>query len=347
MLNITEEEIVRDWGNFDINKPAVSIRCTAFNHEKYISQCLDGFLLQKTNFPFEIVVHDDASTDRTAEIIRTYEEKYPNIIKPIYEAENQYSKKDGSLRRILNANMKGRYIALCEGDDFWTSPEKLQRQYDALESHPECTIAYCRVQFADINGKPTDYIAPPVSQLKEGVVTLEKFTEVEFKGGFWCFHTSSFFIRSEVLFEFADVILNEFKNFPYTDLPTELYCLTRGNGYFVDLVQGCYRTMSGGFSNYIIKYPETDIRNQERLIMALKDFDKYTYYKYHENIEYRILRADYKKAVIEAGNKREQCKVSLRRKYRKIFGLKQRLKPLAYLICPALFEKLKNIKNGR
>ena len=115
----------------------VTIRCITYNHESYIRQCLDGFLMQKTTFRFEAIVHDDASTDGTATIIREYADKYPNIIKPIFETENQYSKRDGSLRRILDAHTHGKYIAMCEGDDYWTDPYKLQKQVDFLESHPD------------------------------------------------------------------------------------------------------------------------------------------------------------------------------------------------------------------
>lgn len=117
----------------------VSIRCTAYNHEKYIRDCLEGFIMQKTNFRFEAIVHDDASTDRTADIIREYATKYPDIIKPIYETENQYSKKDGTLTQILDKACTGKYIAMCEGDDYWIDPLKLQKQVDFLESHPNCS----------------------------------------------------------------------------------------------------------------------------------------------------------------------------------------------------------------
>lgn len=115
----------------------VTIRCIAYNHEQYIRQCLEGFIMQKTNFRFEAIVHDDASTDKTADIIREYAEKYPNIIKPIFETENQYSKHDGSLRRIMDAHTHGKYVALCEGDDYWIDPLKLQKQVDYLEDHPD------------------------------------------------------------------------------------------------------------------------------------------------------------------------------------------------------------------
>lgn len=115
----------------------VTIWCTAYNHENYIRQCLDGFVMQKTSFRFEAIVHDDASTDKTAAIIKEYAEIYPEIIKPIFEKENLYSKQDGSLDRIMNENTHGKYIALCEGDDFWIDPNKLQRQVDFLETHQE------------------------------------------------------------------------------------------------------------------------------------------------------------------------------------------------------------------
>lgn len=120
-----------------MSTPLVTIRCLVYNHEPYLRQCLDGFVMQKTNFPFEAIVHDDASTDRSAEIIREYAEKYPDIIKPIFETENQYSKRDGSIGRIMREHTKGKYVAVCEGDDYWIDPLKLQKQVDFLENHLE------------------------------------------------------------------------------------------------------------------------------------------------------------------------------------------------------------------
>ena len=125
--------------NMPQGDPLVTIRCLVYNHEPFLRQCLDGFVMQKTTFPFEAIVHDDASTDGSAAIIREYAEKYPDIIKPIYETENQHSKHDGSLGRIMDAAMhpNAKYIAHCEGDDYWTDPNKLQLQVDFLESHPD------------------------------------------------------------------------------------------------------------------------------------------------------------------------------------------------------------------
>lgn len=118
----------------------VSIRCIAYNQGQYIRDTLEGFVMQVANFNFEVIVHDDASTDNTANIIREYAEKYPKIIKPILETENQYSKHDGSLNRIMTSATRGKYVALCEGDDYWIDPFKLQKQVDFLESHPEYSM---------------------------------------------------------------------------------------------------------------------------------------------------------------------------------------------------------------
>ncbi|WP_346711994.1 glycosyltransferase [Phocaeicola plebeius] len=126
------------------DRPMVSIHCLAYNHEKTIRQTLESFVMQKTTFQFEAIIHDDASTDNTASIIQEYTEKYPNIIKPIFEKENQYSKHDGSLTRIMYEACTGKYIAYCEGDDYWTDPLKLQKQVDYLESHPEIVYSCCR-----------------------------------------------------------------------------------------------------------------------------------------------------------------------------------------------------------
>lgn len=141
------------WKTTDFEHPLVSVRCITYNHEPYIAQALDGFMMQVTDFPFEVIVHDDASTDRTADIIREYEAKYPKIIKAIYETENQYSKHDGSLRRIINAACKGKYIAFCEGDDYWIVENKLQMQVDFLENDTNISLVYTNFNCVDVNSQ--------------------------------------------------------------------------------------------------------------------------------------------------------------------------------------------------
>jgi len=133
----------------------VSIQCITFNHKAYLRQALDSFLRQKTTFGFEIIVHDDASTDGTTEIVKEYASIYPDKVIPMYEEENQW-KKTGM--KPVFAKMtdisKGKYIAYCEGDDFWQDDYKLQKQVDALESHPEASMCYTGFQTVDNNGVP-------------------------------------------------------------------------------------------------------------------------------------------------------------------------------------------------
>lgn len=122
--------------------PLVSISCITYNHVRYIRQCLDGFIMQKTSFPFEILIHDDASIDGTAEIIQEYEHKYPNTIRAVYEKENQWVKGRRGSSVFNFPRAKGKYIALCEGDDYWIDPLKLQKQVDFLEEHIEVSYLF-------------------------------------------------------------------------------------------------------------------------------------------------------------------------------------------------------------
>lgn len=129
--------------------PLVSISCITYNHENFIRDAIEGFLMQKTTFPVEILIHDDASTDKTASIVREYEEKYPHLIKPIYQTENQYSKRDGSIGRIQRGRARGKYYATCEGDDYWIDPLKLQKQVDFLEENSEYSMCFTNAEVVD------------------------------------------------------------------------------------------------------------------------------------------------------------------------------------------------------
>ncbi len=120
----------------------VSVLCTAYRHEPYLRQCLDGIVSQQTDFRFEAIVHDDASPDGCRAIIEDYARRYPDIVRPICQTENQYSKTNDLYRTILFPAARGRYIAVCEGDDYWTDPCKLQKQVDLLERESECSLVY-------------------------------------------------------------------------------------------------------------------------------------------------------------------------------------------------------------
>ena len=168
----------------------VTVRCITYNQNDYIRQCLDGFVMQRTNFRFEAIVHDDASTDGTDEIVREYAEKYPDIVKPIFETENQYSKHDGSLGRIMNAHTRGQYVAFCEGDDYWTDPLKLQKQADFLDANPQCSLTYhaCKNVFS----------TPCKDNILFGESVKESYSEVDFVA-LYPFQTATVMCRKEIL----------------------------------------------------------------------------------------------------------------------------------------------------
>ena len=214
----------------------VAIKCMTYNHGPYIREALEGFVMQKTNFPFVAIVHDDASTDNTAEIVREYAEKYPNIILPIFEKENQYSKHDGSIRRIMNdvVNKTGaKYIALCEGDDYWTDPLKLQKQVDFLESHPDysmCTHNY--IEFFQNNHEFGN---------KLGIVSMDYDLKSYIRFKEWIYLTLTLVYRRSML---NDDIYLMYRNGRDTTLVYHL--LTNGKGFFMHEVMGVYRRHDGG-----------------------------------------------------------------------------------------------------
>lgn len=328
MIDITQEEIMRTWGIENCDKPLVSVRCITYNQQDYIHQSLDGFLMQKTTFPFEVIVHDDASTDKTAEVIRKYEAKFPKIVKPIYETENQYSKHDGSLGRIVNAACKGKYIALCEGDDYWIDENKLQMQVDILEANPEATICYCRVQ--TFEGQVDKHTIPLDKSITEGFVNLKDFTTEEFKNGHWTFHTSSFFIRKEILIDFANKDNEKFGTFPYGDMPVQLFALCKGKGFFIDKIMSKYRLFSGGYNSFVLAHPEKRINDEKKLIQALTKFDEFSEFKYHEDIECKIKRSHF-----------FISKQSRDKKYAKQFISKKEYISIFY---PTIYKILRKIK---
>lgn len=134
--------------------PLVSIICNTYNHEKYIAQCIQGFLMQQTNFEFEILIHDDASTDGTQNIIRKFALVKPDVMLPILQTVNQYQLGINNWLEYQFPRARGKYIALCEGDDYWTDPYKLQKQVDFLEGNPEYSACFHNANVVDSNGKP-------------------------------------------------------------------------------------------------------------------------------------------------------------------------------------------------
>ena len=171
----------------------VSIVCLAYNHGKYIRQALEGFVSQETDFPFEVVIHDDASTDDTAGIIREFEQKYPEIIRPIYQTQNQFSLRASVKKDFMLPLIRGEFVAVCEGDDYWTDRQKLKKQVDMMRRHENCSMCVHKVAEVFEDGMP-DGVTFPDFALEEGVLSSRRFFEI---GREYSFHTSSYFFRGD------------------------------------------------------------------------------------------------------------------------------------------------------
>jgi len=147
MITIEESEIIKNWSKS--TKPLVSINCLTYNHENFIATTINSFLIQKVSFPFEIIIGEDCSTDNTLKIANQYQAKYPNIIRVLSNEKNLGAYQNGV--NVLKASL-GKYIALCEGDDYWTDPLKLQKQVDFLEQNTEYVMTYTSAHTFSDNG---------------------------------------------------------------------------------------------------------------------------------------------------------------------------------------------------
>mgnify|MGYP000882014727 CR=1 FL=1 len=214
--------------------PLVSICSITYNHEPFIRECLEGFLMQKTTFPVEIIIHDDASTDKTAEIIKEYELKYPNLFKPIYQVENQFSKKQGSIyARFVYPKVIGKYIALCEGDDYWIDPLKLQKQVDFLEANPEYVLT--SHQYAIYDYEKQIYIDNSQRKL------FKKNNGLSFNQSYALNHDVTKTLT--LLYRYSALRNSRFTNikFKYSrDTIMVYFLMTQGLGYCFKDIMGCY-----------------------------------------------------------------------------------------------------------
>ena len=219
----------------------VTIRCITFNHACYIRQCLEGFLMQKTSFKYEILIHDDASTDGTREIIEEYAYQYPDIIIPLYESENQYSKYGHLMvvRRLMDSKIRGKYTALCEGDDYWIDEKKLQKQVDFLESHPQHSMCFHQTMRHFENSNQPDELYYPDLEDRDytGLEMYETCRPAEVS-----VVMRSDIYKSDVYKRFVDAELS------FGDLPIFLTCAHCGLVYAMTDVMAVYRKHPSGLS---------------------------------------------------------------------------------------------------
>ncbi|NMA49405.1 MAG: glycosyltransferase [Tissierellia bacterium] len=269
----------------------VSINCITYNHEKYIADALEGFLMQKTNFKYEILLHDDASTDKTAEIIRRYHARYPHLIKPMYQKENQYSK--GLRVSLINvARAIGKYIADCEGDDYWIDPYKLQKQFDYMESNPECSMCFHDAILVD-NDKT--YLGPFPGH-------YNRTTEVKDIKELIFIPTASRVYRKH----FLDVqnIPEWYYKSPYGDFASMLICSNHGYIYYINENMSAYRTNVPGSILYNArlrskKNPEIRIDRLNSRINELLSYNEWSNFKNDSFVKEMILSEEFKKYSLE------------------------------------------------
>lgn len=241
--------------------PIVSICCMAFNHAPYIRKCLDGFLMQEppTGVPadepwYEILIHDDCSTDGTDDIIREYASKFPDKIFPLYEEENQYSK--GIIIDGFNyKRARGKYIAVCEGDDYWTISDKLKRQVDFMESHPDYSVCWHLARiYETYSGKlrPLYYDFDQPIEVDEDV-TVEYLLRASVGQPL-----TEVFRRSCYNIEWQSYYPN------YCDTMENFHLLLQGNGRLMKFIGGQYNLHKGGVS--------ASISNINRSLESCLDF---------------------------------------------------------------------------
>lgn len=227
-----------------MNRPLVSICCLTFNHEDYIHKCLEGFVMQQTDFDFEVLIHDDASTDKTADIIREYEVKYPNIIKPIYQTENQWSRGVKPTFEFNFPRAEGKYIAMCEGDDYWSDPYKLQKQVDFLEKNEDYGLVHTNYnKFYEASKKILKHHPENYSRIDENIYY--------FKTG--DIRTCTVLFRQEYIPKIIELFAQDFMaNAVISDRPIFTMIASNSKIYFINEVTSVYHITSSNSASHFV-----------------------------------------------------------------------------------------------
>lgn len=261
----------------------VSICCITYNQESYIRDALEGFLTQETDFAYEVLIHDDASTDRTGEIIREYAERYPDVIRPILQTENQYSKGFTNISGTFNfPRARGRYIAMCEGDDYWTNEKKLQFQVDYMESHEDCALCFHSAQVDVLERAITERSMRPYHGSR-------RVSPEEIIGKRSGYPTASLLFRTEMVRELPEFYVNA----PIADIPLQLLAAARGYGYYMDRPMCVYRL--GGAVSWTSMMKQGDYEEKQRRYFnqmeeMYRGFDRESGGRFHESVERAIKR---------------------------------------------------------
>lgn len=257
----------------------VSVCCICFNQEEYIESTIESFLNQKTNFTYEIIIHDDNSSDSTPSIIENYHKKFPDIIKPIYEKENQYSK-GRNILQIAFSYCCGKYIALCEGDDFWIDSYKLQKQYDYFRSHSDCTYCFTNGIRWDLTTKKYKlFFDPKICGNEENKYTLANSWKIKF------LPTASVFFPSSNL---KKVDKTFWETCPLGDLKLRLFFTGLGYAYLLNEVTCVYRenVPNSSLSRAAVMPRKSFIARQESILHMLDNVEHASQMRFHSGIEW-------------------------------------------------------------
>lgn len=271
-----------NWKNEE--KPLVSVVCITYNHEHYIKDAIEGFLIQETRFPFEIIIHDDASTDATAELVREYAEKYPNIIRPILQKENQYSQGKKVLSIAL-AEAKGEYVALCEGDDYWTNENKLQKQVNFMVANPECSWCFHSAKCIHMDRAEIQTVMKPRLFFKSNKFTIK---HVILRGGGF-YTTASAMFRSHAIKDLPDFYFSA----PIGDWPLALIATSKGAVGYIDEIMSVYRMHVPGSWSWQEKEKariwNDHLETHKKVIKYLQEFNVYSGLRYEKYLKSRII----------------------------------------------------------
>ena len=263
----------------------VSVLCIAYNHHKYLCRCLDSMIEQKTSFHYEIIIHDDASTDGTQDIIKEYATKYPNLIIPILQKENQYSQNKDIVKNFLFPAATGKYIVECEGDDYWCDENKLQLQVEALENHPECVLCVHDTDSVDADGNKQD-LHFPMARLDHNIIPTDEFMDLMLDVNSWPFHLSAFMVSADLFHEYMEFKTAGFpsKFFRVGDLPLYLFFALKGSTLYINRVMSTYTLESGGFMSRVKQDLQFAYKVHKGYIEGLTEFDEYTGHKYSQYV---------------------------------------------------------------
>lgn len=271
----------------------VSVICCAYNQESYIEDALKGFIRQKTEFGFEVLISDDASSDRTPDIIKKYAQKYPDLIKPLIFTENQFSK--GVYPGVLLVKRAlGDYLAFCEGDDYWISDYKLQKQYEAMIQHPECDMcAHSAFKVRPDNCSVIGKIEPMDT---DGILTMEQVID----GGGDYIATNSLFFKKTILTNPTPYL--RYSGFDYA---YQISGAQRGGIVYLHETMSAYRRGAKNSWTVTMMHSKNEvmIRHIDKMITMLDMVDEETQHKYENNILFAKQKYEFQKAALKGDSR--------------------------------------------